>query len=189
MLQRTEILIHLLKSKGVLFDRGFTHEELERVERTFNFTFPPELRLFLTIVNPISEKFVNWRYALKSPKGYAEAKRQLSRPLEGIVFDVKHNQFWLYAFGEKPDRLEDQLDVVKKYVENQPALIPLYAHRYAVAGSQQGTPVLSVWQTDIIYYGSNLFDYFANEFGLTLPEEFSELPGNTEVPFWSKMVG
>lgn len=189
MLQQTEIVIHLLKSRGVLFDRGLKSEELETIERTFNFLFPPELRLFLEIANPISEKFVNWRYALKSPKGYEEAKARLNQPLEGIVFDVKHNDFWLPNAGDKPEYLNDQIDLIEKYIANQPPLIPIYSHRYAVSGNQEGTPVLSIWQTDIIYYGSNLFDYFANEFRLPLPSDFASLPSNTEVPFWSKMAG
>ena len=59
-----------------------------------------------------------------------------------------------------------------------------------------GNPVFSVHQTDIIYYGCDLWDYFLNEFG---PEavRWQRFKGKSEeeinaayrpVRFWSKMV-
>jgi len=44
--------------------------------------------------------------------------------------------------------------------------VPVYAHRYLPAGrGTSGHPVLSVYQTDIIYYGVDLSDYIHQEFG------------------------
>lgn len=45
-----------------------------------------------------------------------------------------------------------------------PRLIPIYAHRFTPAApSPSESPVFSVWQTDIIYYGANLLEYLTNE--------------------------
>ena len=53
---------------------------------------------------------------------------------------------------------------------------------------EAGTPVLSVWQTDIIYYGSDPVSYLEHEFHLP-----SEHKGNGEksarrIRFWSDII-
>ncbi|WP_316745850.1 hypothetical protein [Streptomyces sp. MK7] len=46
-----------------------------------------------------------------------------------------------------------------------PQLVPLYAHRFLPAGRKtHGHPVLSIWDTDIIYYGEDLAEYISHEF-------------------------
>lgn len=184
-----DIIITLLESKGAIFDKGLSQEEIENIEDKFNFSFSPELRLFLETVNPLSEGFINWRYSLNSKKGFEEAKHRLNWPLEGILFDVKHNNFWITSLGDKPKDKGDQLELVRQYVSNQPILIPIYSHRYAVSGNVEGSPILSVYQTDIIYYGNNLYDYLANEFNFILPDNLKSLPANVKVPFWTEITG
>lgn len=45
-------------------------------------------------------------------------------------------------------------------------MIPIYGHRYLPAGrGTHGHPVLSIYQTDIIVYGTDLADYINNDFG------------------------
>jgi hypothetical protein len=45
-------------------------------------------------------------------------------------------------------------------------MIPVYGHRYLPAGrATYGHPVLSIYQTDIIVYGTDLADYINHEFG------------------------
>jgi hypothetical protein len=45
-------------------------------------------------------------------------------------------------------------------------MVPVYGHRYLPAGRGTfGHPVLSMWQTDIVYYGVDLIDYVHQEFG------------------------
>ena len=46
-----------------------------------------------------------------------------------------------------------------------PMLIPIYSHRFLPgAPSPAGSPVFSVYQTDVIYCGSDLAAYVAAEF-------------------------
>jgi len=63
----------------------------------------------------------------------------------------------------------------------------VYFHRYIPARPHlSGNPVLSVYQTDIIYYGNDLTDYFRNEFQVPLPEETTNTPRLIE--FWTEII-
>jgi len=68
----------------------------------------------------------------------AYIREMLRLPLEGVLFDVEHD-FWLTEWGPRP--------------------APDRPHG-------PGNPVLSVHQTDIIYYGFDLDDYLRHEFNL-----------------------
>ncbi len=55
---------------------------------------------------------------------------------------------------------------------------------------ETGNPVLSIHQMDIIYYGYDLANYLANEFGFKLPKEFNVLKKpNRDTRFWSQWTG
>ncbi len=65
-----------------------------------------------------------------------------------------------------------------------PPLIPLYAHRYVLAGqAPEGSPVFSVYQTEVIYYGRDLAAFFAAEF---LGQPDSKPP--IQIDFWSDLA-
>ncbi len=51
--------------------------------------------------------------------------------------------------------------------------------------SADGNPVFSVHQTDVIYYGNDLADWFNTEFGTPLPDWVTRQP--RRVPFWSAL--
>ena len=63
---RIKLLIQLLKSRGIQFEKGLTNEELITVEANFDITFPPDLQTLLCLELPVSKGFVNWRKALSS---------------------------------------------------------------------------------------------------------------------------
>ena len=71
-----------------------------------------------------------------------------------------------------------------------PRMVPVYGHRYLPAG--RGTyrhPVLSIWQTDIIYYGLDLADYIDCEFGRHDPAEATDTRNpRATVEFWRDLV-
>jgi hypothetical protein len=68
-------------------------------------------------------------------------------------------------------------------------MIPVYAHRYLPAG--RGTwrhPVLSIYQTDIIIYGTDLAEYINHEFTdshCSISPDWTPPP---MVPFWSEFL-
>jgi len=182
-------LINQLQQKGVSFDKGLSEEEIKEVENTFAINFPPDLNAFLQTQLPVSGSFVHWRYGINSKKGKEEITYRLNGPIEGIYFDIRHNDFWWEAWGEKPKTYEEQKAVAFKHLLQTPRLIPIYSHRYIpTIPNEAGNPVFSVYQTDIIYYGKNLADYLANEFQFTLKDFSTQKEAVKTISFWSELV-
>jgi hypothetical protein len=153
-------LVRVLAQSGIGFDTGLTDVEVDRVQAEFCFRFPPDLRAFLQTAMPVGKGFPDWR------NGPSDAlAKQLGIPLRGILFDVEHNAFWLDEWGPRPKVLAEAFSVVTKLHGAAPVLIPIYIHRMMPDRPHlAGNPVFSVHQTDIIYYGSILSDYFRHEF-------------------------
>lgn len=188
---QTQQLITLLAARGVVFAQGLSESELTQLAQMFGVVFPPDLQLFLQTALPVSPKFAPWRYALNSLAGARELRALLAGPLEGIVFDVKVDSFWYAAWGTAPADAMLREQLVRQHYPQYPALLPIYGHRYLPAHpSVPGNPVLSVHQTDIIYYGNDLASYFANEFAFELPAGFERLakPKN-KIGFWDELAG
>ena len=175
-----------LERAGVVFDRGLDESELRAVEARYGFRFPPDLAAFLAHALAISSSWVDWR------SGDEEAIRErLAWPYEGICFDVQHNGFWLDEWGPRPDKIDDAFAVVKQAVDRAPRLIPICSHRFLPERPQAaGNPVLSVYQTDIIYYGGDLEDYLANEFSYYFGRDEYAVRGAPvrRIDFWSHLV-
>jgi hypothetical protein len=78
--------------------------------------------------------------------------------------------------------------IVTDALARAPRLIPICAHRYMPDSPvQEGNPVFSVWQTDIICYGTDLSRYLACEFKALTPEEAVAGSPRT-IPFWSALA-
>lgn len=162
------LAIEFLRSRNVIFDDGLSVAEIIAIETRYGFHFPSDLRAFLQAALPVSiakydvsSGFPNWR---SDPE--EQLRWRLGFPLEGIEFDVEHNQFWLSSWGPRPADLREAIEIARQCVSSAPKLIPVYSHRYiADEPRSAGNPVMSVHQTDIIYYGQNLQDYFEQEFG------------------------
>ena len=156
-----ETIVYVMKhDRDIQFDNGMTDAELDACEEEFGFHFPADLREFLGHALPVSDRFPNWRGGDRE-----DLKSWLQLPVEGIVFDVQHNGFWLPEWGERPSDADAAAEVVRTLVAEAPKLIPIYAHRMIPdRPATAGNPVFSVHQTDIIYYGCNLRDYFLHEF-------------------------
>jgi hypothetical protein len=157
---------------------GYTMREIEDAQDRFALCFPPDLiELYLT---RRPAKGYDWR------KDFDEIERMLRWPLEGLLFDVEHNDLWLAVWGEKPFELGDRMNTVRHLVEQAPKLIPLYSHRYLPAHPcEAGNPVFSVYQSDIIYYGADLAHYIDNE---TRGWSAREPEAYRLIPFWSDFL-
>lgn len=143
------------------FEEGLTDTEVAAVEIRFGFRFPPDLMAFLQTALPHGEDFPNWRSGDE-----AQLREWLDLPLQGILFDIEYNDFWLPEWGPAPATLPEALQACRLMVAQAPQLIPIYAHRFMPSEPQEaGNPVFSVYQTDIVYYGSDLRDYLWSEFG------------------------
>ncbi|MER6333473.1 hypothetical protein ABT298_29950 [Streptomyces sp. NPDC001034] len=77
--------------------------------------------------------------------------------MDGALFDVEHNVFWHPDWEPWPAATQDALEVARSYLDKVPVMVPIYSHRYLLTDPDRtGTPVLSMYQTDIIYYGTDL---------------------------------
>jgi hypothetical protein len=176
---------NILCQAGVAFEQGLSQFEIQHIEQLYQFTFPPDLRNFLMFALPASKGFLNWREAEEE-----EIVNSLLWPYIGICFDIEHNSFWLDEWGQRPASLEEAFTIAKKAVENAPKLIPINGHRYIPdRPNEAGNPVFSVYQTDIIYYGSDLAEYLENEFRYYFGRSGYSLKSEIKyIEFWSKLV-
>ncbi len=141
---------------------GLSDGEVTEIEARFGFRFPPDLKCFLQQILPISDGWVDWRNSTDT-----KIQERLNWPLDGLIFDIEHNAFWLDTWGKKPDVLADAVEIAGTEVAKAPTLIPIFSHRYMPDDPPlAGNPVFSVYQTDIIYYGYDLTSYFENEFAV-----------------------
>ena len=155
---------------------GYTRSELEAAQARYDLHFPPDLVALLLERRPVDGW--DWR---ADDEGI---RRALEHPLDGLLFDVEHEVLWWPEWGERPPTAEDRAAIVTEIVGAAPRLIPLIGHRYIPEDPHEaGNPVFSVMQADVIYYGANLDEYFANEFQGTW-----QLGPVRRIPFWSDLV-
>ena len=175
----------ILERAGVSFAPGLSDAQFERAERRFGFVFPDDLRAFLAFALPTGQGFHDWR-DLDDPYLLAA----MSGPEEGLWFDIQQGVFWDPAWGPKPADEGLARECLRDALAAAPRLVPICSHRYMPdRPASAGNPVLSVVQTDIIYYGSDLENYLHNEF----PEAFGT-PRYTlgspirDIEFWSALT-
>jgi hypothetical protein len=183
-----QIIRKRLETAGVMFSSGLSDIELKQIENKYRFSFPPDLKEFLTTCLPTSNGFLNWREAAEK-----EIIERFQWPYDGLCFDIKNNNYWLETWGERPLSEEDCYKIARKFVEPAPILIPIFGHRYIPdRPCERDNPVISVYQTDIIYYGCNLFDYLENEFLRTIEEREYAFGTNHKkckrITFWSDII-
>ena len=159
-------------------EAGLTETELAQVEDKFGFS--DDHRAFLTAGLPVNTRpqprepgvfythdqpWPDWRNS--DP---ATLRVFLDWPAEGVLLDVEHNGFWYHPWGPHPEQLSSALETARGMLAEVPVMVPVYGHRYLPAGAGTARhPVLSMWQTDIIYYGLDLADYIDREFGNRRP--------------------
>jgi hypothetical protein len=165
---------------------GLNDRELGAVEEAAGVALPTELRVMLRLALPAGRGWRNWR---RDPAGQLTTWREAVT--DGIVFDVKHNDFWDDSWGPRPSEDTRRDAIVRQQSTTLPRLFPVFAHRALVIDpvpgfeSADGNPVFSVHQTDVIYYGNDLADWFNHEFGVPLPAWAARQP--RRVPFWSAL--
>ncbi len=175
--------LQILADAGVKLAPGLTPTELAQAEAIIGANFPADLRSLLSESLPLGTPFPNWR----EPDSDA-IRDQLGWPFEGLAFDIQNNAFWWPDWGTRPTELAEALDVARARVAEAPRLIPVAGHRYLPAEpATAGNPVLSVYQTDIIYYGSDLATYLRCEFHQI--SHADAVRGDVRrVRFWSELV-
>lgn len=174
-----------LKRARVVIAPGLKPAEIQAIEDEHGFRFPPDLKEFLMFALPVSDGFIDWR---RAPREHI--LNRLEWPLEGMRFDIKHNAFWLDEWGARPADDAAAFAIAEEAVAAAPRLIPIFGHRYIAADPcEAGNPVFSVYQTDIIYYGRDLWDYLEREFYTAFDREpHQDLEPLKIIPFWDALV-
>jgi hypothetical protein len=168
---------------------GLTDTEFARIEEDYEFEFADDHRAFLATGLPLGRPtpgqrspWPDWRNG--DP---VDLRERLDWPVEGSLFDVEHNVFWHPSWGPRPADASQALSTARRHLRQAPKMIPVFSHRYLPAGrGPWGHPVLSIYQTDIIVYGTDLADYINQEFGQRfISPDWTPPP---MVPFWSDFL-
>ena len=180
---RAERLRSLVSSSGAALDDGLGRHEIEELEGRLGFQFGPDHRELLTIVLPVGARWVDWRHDSES-----ELRSRLEWPVDSVMFHVERDGFWPGSWGKRPVDPAAALDTARENLRRVPKLVPIYSHRFLPAAPcASGTPVLSVYGTDTIYYGSDLEDYLEREFVVGLRARPSAHEPSY-VRFWSELA-
>ena len=158
---------------------GLTQDEITAVEQEFGFTFAPDHRDFLAAGLPTGRHWPDWRAPNRD-----NLRARLTAPVEGILFDITQNDFWYDGWGPRPSDPSAAADAASGYLLTAPRMIPIFSHRYLPA-ALPGHPVLSIYQSDVIYYGADIVDWLNREFALGSPSPTSP---RATVPFWRDLL-
>lgn len=176
-------LIKDLEQKGVLFAKGLSDMEMFDVQKEYNINFPKSLKEFYKQGLPISDGFYNWRDF--SEKNIKKIKTMMSYPFES----VKENYDEIDWIDDSGEVFKDKKSIIYEELKSAPSLIPIYSHRFisTYEDSRNCTPVFSIHDVDVIYYGENLYSYLKIEFGL---KDYMDMDEDKiiPVPFWSNLI-
>eukprot|EP00253_Pinus_taeda_P021777 PITA_21777 len=151
-------------------EKGLSDEEFARLEATFGFTFPPDLRAVLQQGVPVGVGFPDWRSG-----GSQQLRMRMNLPMAGLSYEVAQDRFWCKQWGHRPRYTENAAEIARANLKNVPLLIPLYGHCYIPSSPNLArNPVFFVYKSDVFCCGFDLGDFFERaNFGLREPSDFS----------------
>jgi hypothetical protein len=160
---------------------GYSQAELEDIQDRWELSSPPDLIGLMRKDRPLR------------PGGFdslntsaTDIKRMLDWPYEGFLFDVRENSLWWPEWGPRPKSQADEAKQLAEVFAKAPKLIPLDGHRYLPETPlERGSPVFSVYQSDVIHYGADLADWLIRE---TSGWDIEAMRPPKEIPFWSEAV-
>jgi hypothetical protein len=177
--------IAILKTSNIPLDHGLPSNEIQEIEQHFGFEFNPDHRQLLEAAQPAGAGWLHWR-----KDSTERLQAALDWPLEGLLFDVENNEFWPTTWGTKPASLSDQRQVATQRIKSWPTLVPLFGHRHMPAApAPSGSPIFSVYQSDVIVYGRDLLEYLQHELAPADPDFHRSRPFDARTcPPWSLLA-
>ena len=176
-------LIRKLEQNGVCFAEGLSDKELFDIQYEYNVNFPKSLKVFYKAGLPISDGFHNWRDLSK--KNIKKIKTMMNYPFDS----VRENYDEIDWINDLDEEFNDKKSIIYEKLNNAPSLIPIFSHRYISTYEEEteDTPIFSINDVDVIYYGENLYSYLQMEFGL---KDYSDMDEEkiAPVPFWSSLI-
>ncbi|GLQ29524.1 SMI1/KNR4 family protein [Litoribrevibacter albus] len=143
---------------GTTWNEGLSKEEIQSFESIVGFTFPNQYKEMLSTLNGFDRECIAVEYD--------------DEENEEEFFD--HRFYLMPDHWNKAQWLIDEISENKKYVFKALAefpvssivgFIPIYGHRAMVVFEDSSlSPVISVWGSDIILYGKDLYTYLNKEF-------------------------
>lgn len=174
--------VALLSRTRIELDTGLEDDELDEIELRSGFTFLPEHRDFLGAVLPVGDDWPDWR------GGGVKLTRLLEHPVCGILDHVAAGDFWYAAWGQRPSTIDAAVELAERRLNALPKLVPVHAYCYLPsAPDPTGSPVFSIFGTDVVYFGVDLEEYFDN----AIIHPFNPRPqpeNDVRVPFWSDLA-
>ena len=176
-----------LERLGADGSTGLTNTQLAVVEDQLGHELPYEVGLLLVMGVPDDDGWRDWRH-----DPVDQLAEWNAAVLSGITFDIRENDFWSPSFGPRPDDEEARVASATQAFADLPPLFPLHHHRAVPVtvpdgfDSSSGNPILSVVQTDVIEYASDLAGWLHEDFGVPLPTW--EQTGERRFPFWSELT-
>lgn len=183
----------------------YSEEALKSAEERWSFKFPPDLKQLFLNKKPTGLGVWDWDKITD-----ADFRGAQEHIVMGFAFDAVYSDFWYDLWGSKPfienppshgdssavaEFCEPIAQVIRAHMDKTAKAIPICGHRYLpTSPNSAGLPILSIMQTDIIYYGLNLRDYFYNEFGEDIGQQYGEIierDKQVEIPvieFWSDFL-
>ncbi len=173
--------VDVLREAGARLEPGLSDGEVAGLQARWGIVLCTDHAALLRLAVPVGDGWIDWRTA---PDDLI--RERLRAPREGLLFDVARNGFWPGSWGPRPSDPGVAAEAASVRLATWPRLVPLYGHRYLPPGPYPSpSPVLSVVQSDVIYYGRDLLAWVRREFlGVPLPEQ----PRPAELPFWSKLA-
>ena len=169
---------------------GLTDAEFARIEQDYDFEFADDHRAFLAAGLPLNAP-APWRRRSPWPDWRdgdpGDLRERLDWPVDGVLFDVERNALWHPSWGQRPAGTSEALRTARQHLSRALRMIPVFGHRYLPAGrGTYGHPVLSIYQSDIIVYGTDLAGYITCEFSRRLiSADWAPPP---MAPFWSDFL-
>jgi hypothetical protein len=196
---------------GTKWQRGFSDEQLDGAQRRWGVEFPEEYRTFLRVLGtPTKPTFrAGFRgsnlVASDGPSFYDWTQNDnvitdaCNAPLNGVLFDIEENGFWLANWGDRPESKEQRCTHITRLVDASPKLVPVIGHRYLAhaPAAPERYVVLSVMQTDIITYGTDLRTFLLHELsglvgtGISYQQSVAGITDDMirSIAFWGDLVG
>lgn len=127
--------VETLRRASLDLGPGLSGQQIAGIEAKYGFTFHPDHAGVLRQVTP--EGWLDW---LGNEQTVLD---RLNLPVEGTVFDVEENGFWLPEWGVRPRGMADEVMVARGHLATVPRLVPIVGHhRYLPAApAPSGSPV------------------------------------------------
>ncbi|XP_039158334.1 uncharacterized protein LOC120288426 [Eucalyptus grandis] len=153
-------VIYHLASCDVPVLEGLTAAEFDCLESAFSFAFPPDLREIL----------------------------QEGLPGRCLIKEVSRSDFWCDAWGERPSGRDRAVELAERFLEEAPALVPIYRNCYIPASPNAvGNPVFYIDGGDVRVLSFDLAGFFQEfewlRIGVFRPA--GKLPPMIVTPAWA----